>query len=116
FQRVLKLDPETVGTAVEFLESRGFIQKSAQGYQIGSRRIHLATGSPMLPRHHANWRMKAIEAVDHSREGDLHYSGIVGLSRKDATLFREKLLALIAEFEAILKDSQEEVPVAIVMD
>jgi uncharacterized protein (TIGR02147 family) len=112
----LRLDLAIIKNALDFLENRGFVQRKDGAYTIGSARIHLAKGSPMLPRHHSNWRMKAIESVDVEKQNDLHYSALLGIAKKDVPIFKEKLLALIQEFEPIIKESREEVPVVLLMD
>ena len=112
----LKLDIGLVKEVLNFLESKGFVQSSAGKYSIGSRRIHLAQGSPMLPRHHSNWRMKAIESVDQEKTSDLHYSAVLGIAKRDIKVFKEKLLNLLEEFEPIVSESKEEVPVVLLMD
>lgn len=112
----LKLDISLIKEVLIFLEKQGFIFKKNGTYQIGSTRIHLAKGSPSLPRHHSNWRMKAMAAVDQEKETDLHYSAVLGISKKDQKLFRERLLRLIEEFEPIIRESKEEVPVIWLMD
>jgi uncharacterized protein (TIGR02147 family) len=112
----LKLEMGTVKEALEFLESRGFIRASSEGYAIGMTRLHLPKGSSMLPRHHANWRIKAIESVDQEKPQDLHYSVLLGISKKDQKLLKEKLLKVIEEFEPVIQESKEEVPVVFLMD
>ncbi len=70
----------------------------------------------MLPRHHANWRMKAIESVDIEKKNDLHFTGVLGIAKNDIPKFKEKMLKLIEEFEPMLKESTEEVPVILLCD
>jgi uncharacterized protein (TIGR02147 family) len=112
----LRLSAKVVKEALEFLETRGFILKEKGEFRIGSKRIHLSRGSPMLSKHHTNWRMQAINSVDGEAESDLHYSAILGISKTDQEKFKEKLLALLAEFEPIVKSSKEEIPVVMLMD
>ena len=114
--RKLKLDASTVKAVLEFLEERGFVARKNSVYNIGATRIHLPKGSAMLPRHHANWRVKAIEAVDEEKSEDLHYSAVLGISKKDMSVFKEKLLSLLQEFEPVVTASKEEVPVILLMD
>lgn len=112
----LKLDIAVVKNALQFLEERGFVMKNGASYQIGSTRIHLPKGSAMLPRHHSNWRMKASESVDQEKANDLHYSAVLGISKRDAKIFKEKLLKLLEEFEPLVRDSKEEIPVVLLLD
>jgi uncharacterized protein (TIGR02147 family) len=112
----LKLDIPVVKRTLQFLEERGFVRKNSTGYEIGSTRIHLSNGSPMLPRHHANWRMKAIERVDNQKSHELHYSAVLGISRKDVKALKDRLLQLLEDFEPVIERSKEEEPIAFLMD
>lgn len=112
----LKLDLLTVKEAMHFLKEKGFVTESDGKLQIGSRRIHLKKGNSMLPRHHANWRMKAIAALDSDKKDELHYTAVLGIAKKDYNLFREKMMNLVAEFEPIITKSPEEVQVVMLLD
>jgi uncharacterized protein (TIGR02147 family) len=116
FATRLKLSIPLVKKVLQFLEERNFVKKTASGYTIGSTRIHLAKGSAMLPRHHANWRMKAIAHADEERASDLHYSAVLGISKKDIKGLKEKLLQLLQDFEPMIKESKEEDSVVFLLD
>lgn len=112
----LKLDLVVVKEALKFLEAKGFVVVEKGQYKIGSSRIHLKKGSAMLPRHHANWRMRAITELDIDKKEDLHYTAVLGISKSDYALFREKMLQLLQEFEPVITQSQDEVQVVMLMD
>ena len=112
----LKLDLLTVKSALQFLSEKGFIKTMAGIYSIGPTRIHLKKGSAMLPRHHANWRMKAIESVDREKLEDLHYTAVLGIAKNDLKIFREKMLKLLEEFEPIVTASQQDSQVILLLD
>ncbi len=112
----LKLDILIVKDSLEFLVEKGFVKIINSKYVIGSRRIHLKKGSPMLPRHHSNWRMKAIESVDRETADDLHYTAVLGIAKDDMKIFREKLLKLLEEFEPIVTRSAEDSQVVLLLD
>ncbi len=114
--RRLKIELKTVKEAMEFLENRGFVKSTAGHYSIGLTRLHLPKGAAMLPRHHSNWRIKAIESFDFEKPNDLHYSVVLGISKKDQKIFKEKLLKLLEEFEPVIQSSKEELPVVLLMD
>ena len=102
----LQLELLVVKKVLSFLEAKGFIKRINGSYEIGAKRIHLKKGSPMLPRHHANWRMKALSVIDMEREDDLHYTAVLGISRSDYKMFQEKILQLLVEFEPIVRDAK----------
>lgn len=112
----LRLEVPVVKRALQFLSERGFVTRGPGGFTMGRTRIHLPKGSEMLPRHHANWRQRAIAGVDHERATDLHYTAVLGISRKDTKLLRERLLALLQEFEPVIRDSKVEEPVVLLLD
>ncbi len=112
----LRLSPALVGRVLDFLVSRGLAVEKGGAYRIGTSRIHLPRGSAMLPRHHSNWRMKAIEAVDEESENDLHFSGVIGLSRKDALRLKAMMLTLVEQTEHLLKETREEAPYCVLLD
>lgn len=112
----LQLDIMIVKLALSFLEEKGFIKLLNGSYEIGSRRIHLKKGSAMLPRHHANWRMKAISRLDVEKRDDLHYTAVLGISKSDYKLLHEKILQLLEEFEPIVRDTKDEVETIMLLD
>jgi uncharacterized protein (TIGR02147 family) len=99
-----------VKTHLDFLESRGFIEKSEKGsYRIGKARIHLPLGSPNLPNHHANLRNHAVHALGAHQSHHLHFSSVYGLSKSTYKEIRELLLQSIEDTEGKLKKSKPEV-------
>lgn len=112
----LKIDLMVTKKALSFLIKSGFVISTEKGLNIGATRIHLNLDSDMLPRHHSNWRIKAIEAVDNQGKNSLHYSSILGISQKDIIIIKEKILILIQEIEPIIQDSAEESPVVFLCD
>jgi uncharacterized protein (TIGR02147 family) len=114
--KYLNLSPLITKNALSFLEAKGFVEFVNGAYIVGARRIHLKKGMPMLPRHHSNWRMKAIASIDQEKEHDLHYTAVLGISKTDAQLLREKLLKLLEEFEPVISKSPEETSVVLLLD
>ena len=104
----LHLPMEVVSETLDFLLECGLVEKKGHRYQIGTRRIHLSSGSELLPKHHINWRMQAIKSLDFSRVEDLHYSSVISLSRADAKKIGEMILSLLEKTEPILVASPEE--------
>ena len=114
--KYLDLNLLTTKNALNFLEEKGFVEFKNGLYKVGARRIHLKKGMPMLPRHHSNWRMKAIASIDQEKENELHYTAILGISKEDALLLKEKLLKLLEEFEPVIAKSKEETSVVLLLD
>ena len=49
-------------------------------------------------KHHANWRIKAIEASEMLEEEELMYTAQVSLSKKDFAILREEMATFIKTF------------------
>lgn len=113
----LNLSLNLVASVLEFLVSKGLVVSEGNLYKIGKVRIHLDKKSPLIGKHHTNWRMEAIKSFE--REGgeiDLHYSSILSLSPNDAKKIREFILELLERSEPILRDSPEENLYALCID
>lgn len=104
----LSLTKNVVNQALLFLKDSGLVTVSKNICKIGPTRIHLGSDSPMISRHHNNWRMLTAQLM-HKRLGtDLHYSSVVTMSNDDADKLRELIVQFIASSKEIIKKSKEE--------
>lgn len=106
--RYLGLSVAKVGSVLEFLVSVGLARQEGERYEVGSRRMHLAHDSPMISKHHANWRMIAIRSLDNETSEDLHYSSVVTLSNEDVLKLKSILVKTIEQSKSLIRDSHEE--------
>ena len=114
----LQLMPTKVDEVLLFLESAGLAEKSqATLYRQLRPVLHLDRSSVFLGRHHANWRLRALQAIDHDQgEDDLHYSGVVSLSEDDFLQIKRILGDALKAGIDVVRDSKEENIAAICMD
>jgi uncharacterized protein (TIGR02147 family) len=106
--RHLSLPSEKVAEALAFLTATGLVQEDRGQYIVGSVSAHLGEDSPMLAKHHANWRLRAIQSLDYPSPNRLHYSSVATASEKDIPKIRAILVRAIEEARAIIKPSPEE--------
>ncbi len=106
--KALSLPKAKIQSALNFLVESGILDREDSGYKIGTARIHLSSDSPMISKHHMNWRLQAMKALEAGDTNNLHYSSIVSLSEADAELVRETLLKTIEKIKPIIRDSKEE--------
>ena len=107
--RYLGLSVGKTAEILKFLISVGLASQSEGGFKIGTTRIHLADDSPMISKHHSNWRIKAIESMDKSAtDTDLHYSSVVTISNDDVLKIKSMLVRSISETKSVIRDSKEE--------
>lgn len=94
--------------ALKLLCDIGLLNKLKSGYEIGHARIHLGSDSPLISKHHTNWRMQSIRSLDFMRPEDLHYSSVISISAKDASLIREQMMKFLKSLDPVISASKEE--------
>jgi len=95
------LNIQIVNKVLSFLINRRLISKGPDGsFDSGDVTVRLGNNSPNIIKHHTNWRLFAIDALEKETINDLHYSGIVSLSEKDAFKIKDSI--------KVIKDSKEE--------
>lgn len=114
--QALKLPAESINEAIEFLLNIGVLKQSENKYSIGETHIFLSKGSPFITKHHTNWRIKAIQALDYKLEENFHYSGVITCSINDLPTIKEVLIRAVKEIREIVKDSPEESLCAYTLD
>lgn len=114
--KCLGLTVNKVSECLEFLERAKLIQQKGGSWEVTSRRIHLTKDSPLISRHHTNWRNRAIQALEDGASEDLHFSGAWTLSEADVKKVKEQFLAAIERSETILRNSPEEVGFGVCLD
>jgi uncharacterized protein (TIGR02147 family) len=98
-----------VNEVIEFLVEIGLIKKENNRYGLTSVDFHLPSSSPLIAKHHTNWRMKAIQALDTiEEETSLHYSGVISVSKPDADKIKSILIKSLQDARKIIKKSQAE--------
>ena len=76
--------------------------------KVGNARLHLAGDSPLIQKHHINWRLKAIQNLEDDSSKSLHYSSIVSLAASDAEVIHEQLIQTIQKLKSVVRESPEE--------
>ena len=115
--RRLRLMDAELREPLEFLLAVGILREVGGRLERGPTRLHLDADSPLIRKHHANWRLRALDSLEREplkeRQGadrlkPLHYSLVMSLSRKDLARVREALLEAVSRTEEILGPSPEE--------
>jgi uncharacterized protein (TIGR02147 family) len=80
---------------LSFLTSCNLCMQDGSIYKLGSQKTHLEQGSPYLPRHYANWRLKAIQRSENLEKHELMFTAPFSIHKKDFELLREEFLQII---------------------
>jgi len=105
--RHLRLPMSQVTEVLAFLVSTGLVGLTQGRYHAGQVSLYLQNDSPWIARHHASWRMQAIQATDRPDPKDLHYTSVISMSPDDAPAVRKILIEAIEKVRAIVRDSPE---------
>lgn len=112
----LKVPMDQVDKSLHHLVEAGLAVKSGMEYQVGPKFIHLDRDSPHIGRHHINWRLRAISAVENMSADSLHYSSVVSLSKADFAKVRDHLVASLQQNIETIKSSNEEQAASLCID
>lgn len=104
----LQLSRRSVRERLEFLLRTGLCVEKNGKLQIGPSYTHLPAESPLVIRHHQNWRQKSLHHMEKMRTHDLCYSAPLTISYKDRDRVRERITSLLTEIKEIVKKTEPE--------
>ncbi len=110
------LSREKTHQIVDFLLRHGLCVEEKGKIKMGPQRTHLGADSPLIARHHGNWRLQAMQKMERRSEDDLFYSAPMSLSREAAKQIRKSLAEAIEQHRAMAFDSREEQLVCVNVD
>jgi uncharacterized protein (TIGR02147 family) len=104
----LNLSEETVESALKQLKKMGLVSEEGDHWKVTVQRLHAPKGSVPEVLHQINWRNQAIQRIPRNVTGELHYTSLYTLSKKDVEVLREKIVDFIEVTRAIVHPSAEE--------
>ncbi len=106
--RSLGVGRSRVSEVLDFLVRIGLLTIANGVLAATQASMRIGTDSHHIIKHHTNWRNRATESLDRESLSDLHYSGVVTLSREDVIRLKEKMLEFIDETVKVIRKSGEE--------
>jgi uncharacterized protein (TIGR02147 family) len=94
---------------VDFLTRHQICVEDGDRLLTGPTTIHLKPGSPLVARHHTNWRLKAIEKSELLSEEELMFTAPISVSEADFGKLRQLVVDLVSAAAKIVKDSKPEI-------
>lgn len=104
----LRLSKTLVRSDLDFLCAHGLVKRVDGKFTIGNRALHLAKESPLVQKHHLNWKLRSMDALNQPKASDLHYCSLVALSRSDLEKLKERMLSAVEEIRGTVAASKEE--------
>ena len=102
--------------AIGFLSKAGMIALKDGRWSATEHYFHLKKGHPLLIQHHSNWRMEALRSIQFNRPSDIHYSGVVSVSKEDFENIRKLIEESIQRFTQYFQFSRPEELVGLCID
>lgn len=104
----LRLPPERVLEALDFLVRTGLCVRSGEEYRVGITRTYVKRDSPLVSRHHANWRTRVLQQFPDIQNEELVFTCPTSISRRDFAQIREKIAQFIEDFNKTIAPSKDE--------
>ena len=95
FADYLELPRSTVTNALKFLIDQNLVESNKGKLSLGPQVTHIGEDSTMVDLHRRNWRVKALQSLEHKGKSNLFYSGPMVVSKKCASEIRSLLIQLI---------------------
>lgn len=105
---IVRLPLPTVARAIEFLISTGLLREENGRFVVGETLTYINRDSPLVAKHHLNWRLRAIEQLDHIPDDDLVFTNSIAISKQDFRKIREEIVKLLELYKAIGDPSPSE--------
>ncbi len=91
----LDLDRSLVSKTMTFLLNNKLVVEKENGFDMGPQITHTGHDSPFVNRHHTNWRIQGLRAMEKNRDTNLFYTGPMALSNNVAKEIHHTLVDLI---------------------
>jgi uncharacterized protein (TIGR02147 family) len=107
--RRLNLPLATVNEVLHFLLEKGLCIQEKNKLTYGPQRTHIGSDSPIVSKHHQNWRLQGFQSMELRRHEDLFFTQPMALSVKASEKIRLMLPGFIEQVLAISGPSDSEV-------
>jgi uncharacterized protein (TIGR02147 family) len=103
-----QLSAQRAEEVLDFLMSVGLVDEEKGRFKIDINLTFLEFGSIHLPRHHMNWRLKAMQKSDHVSDSELMLTCPMSISKDDFSVVRREINSALKKISKIIKDSPAE--------
>jgi uncharacterized protein (TIGR02147 family) len=101
----LSVDRKVVASRLEFLIRTGLCRQEKDKLFPGPAFTHLESSSPLISKHHANWRVKAMAKHGELSAEELGYSLCTSISMEDSLKVRKLLFSMVKDINTIRENS-----------
>ena len=91
----LRLSRSATMEVLRFLTESGIVLQKDGVFDLGHKRTHLPATSPLVVKHHQNWRLQGFGKMNFANEEDLFSTFPMSLSEETAKQIRRELPAFV---------------------
>ena len=103
-----ELPKARVRQVLDFLLAHKLCVEKNGKFEMGPQLTHIDGESPLVQRHHFNWRIKAMQHYEKLNASEMAFSAPLSISEKDFAAVRELLVQFVKNLSDIVKDSDAE--------
>lgn len=105
----LKVEPKALHRAIDFLINTALIRQVDGKFLITEKSTFIPQDSPLVLKHHQNWRLHGMRLMDQRNESDLFFTAPLSTSRAHSEKIRSELLKLIKNLSKEVVEEEAEV-------
>lgn len=98
----------TVRRVVDFLLQYGLCVERDGKIVMGSSSTHLEASSPLVSRHHMNWRLRGFENMEGIDSSELFFTMPCSLDSKSLKLIRKELVEAVERITKLIDEAPSE--------
>ncbi len=101
---------------LNFLVQCGICNKIVELYKVGQVHVHIPNESPLVVKHHTNWRLKSMQKMDYRDPQEVFFTSPISMALNDIEVIREKIMGLIKDIVTVATHSEAEELVCLNID
>lgn len=105
----LNVPLQNVRKVIEFLLSVGLCVEKNGNIRPGPANTHLSSDSPLVSRHHQNWRVKGFEKMSLVKSNEIFLTMPATLTKEDSYLLRKMIVEFTEKAVAVIDNSKGEI-------
>lgn len=105
----LRISRNAVQKVVDFLLQNGLCVIKDGRLDVGPQQTHISHESPLVVKHHQNWRLHGLTKMNEGNERNLFFTSPMSMSRQTTEEIRPLILSLIEDVRKKIRPSPSEI-------
>jgi uncharacterized protein (TIGR02147 family) len=112
----LNISIVAIKKAADLLLEYGLCIEQQGKILVGPKSTYIPSDSPLVLRHHSNWRIKALEQMPGDSESNFFFTAPISLSESDFAAIRYELVKFIEQLAKQVESSKSETAACLNLD